>query len=128
VVAANQVVAANPNQVKALNDLWSAMDEQLNREAMNRYMAELIFDFTEDTYPDIKPNSRSSALAMISSLHSFGTDANQVGSADFFNAVAQSDNLGGQSVTASLREGRNIEALIDTGAGVDTQLPADPQP
>jgi len=123
---AKRLVNTYPDQVEACNQYWSEMAQQLNREAMNRYMAELIFDFDTDTYPDLKAHSRSAALAMISSFHSYGTEDSQGGSADFFNAVAQS-NLGGQSVIASLREGRNIEALIDAGAGVDTQIPAAPQ-
>lgn len=125
VVEVNDIVAGFPQQVEQLNQLWSNMAEQINREAKNRYMAELIFQFGPDEYPDLKPNSRSSALAMISSLHSFGTETSPNGTADFFNAVAQ-NTLGGQSVIASLREGRNINAMIDAGVGVDTQLPATP--
>jgi hypothetical protein len=123
---AKRLVNTYPDQVAACNTYWAEMAAQMNREAMNRYLAELIFDFATATYPDLKPYSRSSALAMISSLHGYGTETSQNGAADFFNAVAQT-NLGGQSVIASLREGRNIEALIDAGAGIDTQLPSSPQ-
>jgi len=36
--------------------------------------------------------------------------------------VANLSSLSGQSVIASLREGRNIESLQTAGLGVDTQL------
>ena len=122
-VAVSAIVSAYPDGVAECNQLWSDMAAQLNREAENRYLAELIYDFDSQSYPDIRGNSRSSALALINSLHSIGTDAAENGPADFFNATAQTDNLGGQSVIASLREGRNIAALADAGVGVDTQLP-----
>lgn len=120
------IISANPTQVTECNTLWSSMASQFNTESENRYLAELIFDFVTDSYTDITANSRSAVLALIDNLHSVGTEISANGPADFFRATAQTSNLGGQSVIASLSEGRNIQVLADAGIGVDTQLPSTP--
>lgn len=115
-----------PNEVKECNRLWSEMAEQLNRESMNRWMAELKFNFLTMQFDDLKSNSRSAGLAMIASLHSLALDTTFGGSAIFFEKVSRTNNIGGQSVITSLREGRNREAMLDSGLGVDSQLESKP--
>lgn len=123
---AKRLVVDYPEQVEKCNDYWAQMASQLNTEAKNRYPAELVFDFADPPsaakFRDLKDNSRPSALALISSLQSLGTDAEEGGPAAMFEKIAQNNNLGGQSVTASLREGRNNESLLNAGVGSDTQL------
>lgn len=110
------------DKVAECNRLWGEMSAQLNRESMNRWMAELKFNFATQKFDDLKSYSRSAGLAMISSLHTLALDTTEGGSAIFFEKVSRTENIGGQSVIASLREGRNRESMLDSGLGVDSQL------
>lgn len=113
---------ANATAVSRCNELWGLMCAQLNRESKNRWLAELEFDFVTSSYPDIKANARSAGLALINQLHQLGSDASEGGPGELVEKTAQTTNLGGQSVLASLREARNQQAMWDAGLGIDIQL------
>lgn len=125
---AKLLVVNHPDQVSACNNYWAQMASQLNTEARNRYPAELIFDFADPVstakFQDLKAYSRPAALGMITTLQGLGTDDEEGGPGIMFEKIAQTANLGGQSVIASLREGRNKAALLEAGVGSDTQLEA----
>lgn len=121
---AKRLVTDYPDQVSACNDYWAQMASQLNTEALNRYLAELVFDFDTAEFQDIRANSRPSILSLASSLQSFGKNTSPGGSAMFFEKTAESANLGGQSVIAAIRESSNIRDLENVGVGMDTQLSA----
>jgi hypothetical protein len=101
-----------------LNTNWNSMAEQLIREDINLAAAQI--DFAE-----LQSNSQPATIGLATNLHSIGTDVSPKGPNTFFTAVANTANQGGQAVIASLREGRNIQALERAGIGVDTQLSAD---
>lgn len=67
-------------------------------------------------------NSVSTVLGLTGQLHEIGRDVTEGGAAQFFEAVANTSVLSGQSVIASMREGRNIAALNAVGIQLDTQL------
>lgn len=67
-------------------------------------------------------NSVSVSLGLASRLHDIGLDITEGGAAQFFEAVANTSNLPGQAVIASMREGRNIAVLNAVGIQLDTQL------
>lgn len=71
---------------------------------------------------DYIANSTSVTLSLATGLHQFALEVEPGGVSDFFTATANTQNIGGQAVVASLREGRNIQALGDAGVAVDTQI------
>ena len=64
-------------------------------------------------------------LSIITNFHEIGQDVSPNGQNTFFIAIADTTNIYGQAVIASLREGRNIEALNTAGIELDTQIPID---
>jgi hypothetical protein len=63
-------------------------------------------------------------MSLGSNLHEIGKDIAPQGQAEFFTAIANTQNIYGQAIIASFREGRNIAALDNVGIGTDTQIPA----
>lgn len=102
-----------PTQSSTLNDQWNVLTTQLNLEDTNLTLAGVKFDELQTSRPAI--------LNLGTSLHSIGTDPD---AAPFFQSIANVADDAGQAVIASMREGRNIDALGKSGVGTDTQLPA----
>ena len=92
------------------------MVQQYNREPANWQLAMLEID-------ELLANNRPAIMSIITDLHTIGTDITPQGPSDFFQAVANLETQAGQAVIASLREGRNIENLQNSGIGIDTNLP-----
>jgi hypothetical protein len=93
---------------------WTAMQTQYNREIYNQIKAQLDFSAFES-------NSISAAMTFGVNLHSF---ASQPAASAVLAAVANGSTLSGQSLTATLREGRNIRAMDAVGLATVTQIPA----
>jgi hypothetical protein len=93
------------------------MAEQLTYEITNLALAGV--EFAELT------TSTSALLSIGTNLHEIGTDVGPDGQNTFFTAIADTTNIYGQAVIASLREGRNIEVLNTAGIALDTQIPTD---
>ena len=102
-----------PTQSTTLNDQWTVLVDQLNLEYTSLEQADVNFDDLQTSRPAI--------LNLGTSLHSIGTDPD---AAPFFESIANVADDAGQAVIASMREGRNIDALGKSGVGTDTQLPA----
>lgn len=71
---------------------------------------------------NIVANQQTSSLSLTTRLHDIGLDISQGGPAQFFEQVANTNNVTGQAVIASMREGRNIAVLNAVGITLDTQL------
>lgn len=110
------VVTANPANVASLNSNFSNMAAQLSAEKTNLALAQVNF-------ADITGNSRSAVMGLGSNLQQIGKDIAPQGQAEFFTAIANTQNIYGQAIISSFREGRNIAALNDVGIGIDTQIP-----
>jgi hypothetical protein len=108
-IAVTSVYTAN------LTAAWADMSQQLIREEYNQYLAHVELD-------ELTANSLPTVMSLAGQLHDTGLDITPRDSADFFEATANIENLGGQAVTASLREGRNIVALQSQGLGINTNL------
>jgi subtilisin family serine protease len=93
----------------------------LSNQHINQVSAELDF-------ANLQPNSKSSTMSFASSLHEYGLDESEGGASQYITAVADSTTLGGQSILASLQEGRNLASLNDAGMQLDTQLSDAPSP
>lgn len=111
------IVANNASNVTSLNNSFNVMANQLNAEITNLTLAQVNFG-------DLTANSRSSVMSLGSNLHDIGKDIAPQGQAEFFTAIANTQNIYGQAIIASFREGRNIAALDNVGIGTDTQIPA----
>jgi hypothetical protein len=109
------VVTANPGNVTSLNSNFSNMAAQLSAETVNLTLAQVNF-------ADITGNSRSSVMSLASNLQQIGKDVAPKGQAEFFTAIANTQNIYGQAIESSFREGRNIAALNDAGIGMDSQI------
>jgi len=109
------VVTANPGNVTSLNSNFSNMAAQLSAETVNLALAQVNF-------ADITGNSRSSVMSLASNLQQIGKDVAPQGQAEFFTAIANTQNIYGQAIESSFREGRNIAALNDAGIGMDSQI------
>lgn len=105
------------DQTTAADDAWQVMTNQYDRETMNWELANLEVD-------ELVGNNRAAIMSVITDLHAIGTDVAPGGAAEFFQAVANQATPAGQAVIASMREGRNINALQNAGIGIDTNLPA----
>jgi hypothetical protein len=111
------IVANNSSNVTSLNNSFNVMASQLNAEITNLSLAQVNFG-------DLTANSRSSIMSLGSNLHEIGKDIAPKGQSEFFTAIANTQNIYGQAIIASFREGRNIAALDNVGIVTDTQIPA----
>lgn len=111
------VVSANPANVTSLNSNFSTMAAHLAAEQTNLALAQVNF-------ADITGNNRSAVMGLSSNLQQIGKDVAPQGQAEFFTAIANTQNIYGQAIISSFREGRNIAALNNAGIGTDTQIPA----
>ena len=113
----NLIATANPNARATTNSAFNQMAQQLSTETINLTAAGVDFG-------NLVANSKGSALSVSSSLHEYGKDVADGGAAVFFEAIADTSNLHGQGVIASMREGRNIAVLQAAGLVPDTQVSA----
>lgn len=111
------IVSTYSANATSLNSNFDTIASQLVKEKNNLASAQV-------TYADLTANSRSSLLSLGTSLHEIGTDVSPGGQNEFFTAIADTSNIYGQAIVASLREGRNLEVLDNAGIGADTQIPS----
>lgn len=113
------VAAANAEMANIANQSFNAMASQLSIESTNANLAGI-------DYGNLQANSRSVSMSFATSLHDYGLDTAENSTAWYLEQVANTSNLYGQSVIASMREGRNIRRLNDAGIVLDTQLSSAP--
>jgi hypothetical protein len=113
------LVSTYPTQTATLNTNWTNMGAQVAREKTLQTSANL--DFTA-----LQANSKTSMYSFVQSLPGYGLDTQAGGTAQFIEGVAQLTNFTGQSVVATLREGRNRQALNSAGIGTNAEVPVNP--
>lgn len=119
-IAASQVTLTNQS-----NSATNAIADQLLLNQNNLVIASVnignivIGDWANS---DISANQQSSALSLATRLHDIGLDISEGGSAQFFEQIANVQNVAGQAVIGSMREGRNRSILESVGITADTQL------
>jgi hypothetical protein len=109
------IVSQYPTQCDALNQTWIAVADYVKRNVGNLALAEVDFN-------QLGNNSQSSTMIWAEALHEYGVDISPGGANEIVTALANTATLSGQSVLASLREGRNIQRLNQAGIQLDTQL------
>jgi hypothetical protein len=120
----SNIATAYSNVVVLANDATNACAEQLNLNVINCTVAGInIGNIVNDpANANLVSNSVTTSLGLASQLHDIGLDVSEGGAAQFFEQVANTTNLTGQAVIASMREGRNIAVLNAVGIQLDTQL------
>jgi hypothetical protein len=113
----SNVANNNSTAAASMNTSFSAMAEQLVYEKNNLAQAGVEFDEITQSTPAL--------LSIGTNLHEIGRDVAPQGQNEFFTAIAQTSNIYGQAVIASLREGRNIDVLNTEGIPLNTQIPLD---
>lgn len=114
-LAANQIsilASAYPEVVVTTNQIWNDICERLQQQKTNLDLA--LIDFN-----NLAANSQTSSMAFTASLHNYALDF-QVDT--LLSSLANLASLSGQSVVASLREGRNLASLQNAGIRLDTQI------
>lgn len=111
------IVSLNASNATSLNSNTTTIASQLVLEQNNLASAKVV-------YADLTAGDRSPLLSLASSLHEIGTDITPGGQNDFFTAIADTSNIYGQAIVASLREGRNLALFDNAGIGTDTQIPS----
>lgn len=122
VVLENVSIVANYTDAKTVYDNDQIWTDQIGREYINRQRIDL--DLTAI------PASDQVAISLAQQLPELGKDTSFGGSAMWLERVVNVDSLGGQSVIAAMREGRNLQRLADANiqqdAPIDTQGFAEP--
>jgi hypothetical protein len=113
----SNIAAVNSAAAASLNSNFDLMAAQLAYEITN--LAAAGVEFAELT------TTTTALLSIGTNLHEIGQDVGPDGQNTFFTAVADTSNIYGQAVIASLREGRNIAVLNTAGIALDTQIPLD---
>jgi hypothetical protein len=88
--------------------------DQLGREYLNRQRMDL-------NVQDIRP-SNNVAMSFAESLPTYGTQTYFGGPAMWLERVSNLNSLGGQSVIAAMREGRNLKRLSTAGLQQDAPI------
>jgi hypothetical protein len=109
------ITSTQTSEVGIANQAWGNVIAGLARQQTNQVTAELNFS-------ELVPNNKTSIMSFTTNLHAYGLEVEPGDANQYLAAVANLASLSGQSVIASLREGRNIESLQTAGLGVDTQL------
>jgi len=118
-LAQAQIVSLNntyPVQCQAMNDDFVASANQIRLERTIQGRANL--DFAQ-----LVPNEQNSTYGLIFSLPNYAIDIAPGGMNDFITAIADTTNLPGQAIVASLREGSDQILLSAAGIGTNSDIP-----
>jgi len=111
---ANVDIYNNYQKAKTVYNNEITWQDQLGREYLNRQRIDL--DVTA-----IPPNNNT-AISFAEGLASYGTETEFGGPAMWLERVANTDSLGGQSIIAAMREGRNLKRLSDANLQQDAPI------
>lgn len=75
-------------------------------------------------YANLTANLKSVVSSWTEQLHQYGLDITPGGTSEFITSVANTQNLTGQAIAGSLREGRNLAKLDNGGVGTNAQIPS----
>lgn len=120
----NSIASSYPEQTLQANQGFSSTAGQIELNINNSIAAGIdIGNVVNDiANANLVANSISTALNLAGQLHDIGLDVSTGGTAQFFENIANTENITGQAVIASMREGRNIAVLNAVGIQLDTQL------
>jgi hypothetical protein len=108
---ANVDIYNNYSAAQTVYNNETTWQDQLGREYLNRQRMDL-------NVQDIRP-SNNTAMSFAESLPTYGTQTYFGGPAMWLERVSNLNSLGGQSVIAAMREGRNAKRLSSAGLQQD---------
>jgi len=112
-VASADIYENNP-EAQTVNANDSVWQDQYGREYLNRQRMDLVVG-------DIRPSDQT-AISFAQSLATYGTETDFGGPAMWLERTIDVSSLGGQSVIAAMREGRNASKLSAIGLQTDAPL------
>jgi hypothetical protein len=115
------IASTSSAQVAALNSYFNSMAAQVAQEQNLQSSAQIDF-------ANLIANNSPTVYSLIYSLPTYGTQTEQGGLAQFWEGVANIDTFTGQAVVATLREGKNQQALDTAGIHTSNHVPSDPNP
>lgn len=113
--ALSTIVSVNNSAWGNVTNAWANVVAMMQRQVDNLALAEIDIN-------NLTPNDRSSAMIFAELTHQFGVDVAPNGPNQMLGLMAQTGNVSGQALIASLREGRNIQALGDAGITTVSQI------
>jgi hypothetical protein len=116
---------SNPNQIRYLNEYWNILGKQLAREQRARYTAYAPVPVPKDYFANQYPNT---SYIFLDALASLSKDTRPHMAAQTIEAISNTDNLGGQSMVAKMREERNQARLAQLGVEPDNNIPSAQDP
>jgi hypothetical protein len=108
-------------QVATLNSYFTSMAAQVVQEQTLQAAAQIDF-------ANLIPNNSPTVYSLISSLPTYGRQAESGGLAQFWEGVANINTFTGQAVVATLREGINLALLGNAGVQTNATVPDAPNP
>ena len=111
--------ANTANIITGLNASFSAVGNQLQSEGLKQNEATLVLT-------ELSGNSQASTQTLVLALPSYGLDTTEGGITYVLEQLANTANIYGQSVVASLREGRTKTALNLAGIATANEVESDP--
>lgn len=119
--AANTIVAGlistYPVETATLNSAFNSICQQIETEGENQARAGI--NYNDGAVSDNQTN----VLSFVGNLPQYGLNDAPGGTADFLNTVADTSIIGGQAIVGALREGRNNQALNNTGIVANNRVP-----
>jgi hypothetical protein len=113
--------AAYPTQTTELNNLSNSMAQQVIREDSLQALIQL-------NYANLTANDRNAIYGFLYSLPSYGSQTEVGGVAWFIENMADLSTQAGEAIVATLRQGRNQQALNKAGIYTNTKIPSEPDP
>lgn len=111
------LVSSNTEISSQLNTSWTNIANSLVRQNTNQNKAQVNFYFLK-----LAGTNSSSTMSLANNLHVYGVDVTEGGPNQILTKLANMSTLSGQCIIASLREGRNIQALQPANIQLDSQL------
>lgn len=113
------IQAGSISDTAKLNSAFTAIGTQLAKEANFQKLASINVN-------EMTGNSQASTQTLVFALPSYGLQTEEGGLAQFIEALADKDSAGGQSIVATLREGRNKTVLNESGITSASNISSDP--
>lgn len=107
---------SNAARVANINANWSVFANSLAYQANSLQKAGI-------TEGNVSTAQTPVVMSFVESLHEYGLDTAPGGAVEYLTLVTEPNTLTGQAIRATLREGRNLKLLQDSGIGTDSSIP-----
>ena len=112
----SNLATAYPTQIASVNTDWNSIANTVSNQQRNLVAGTIDYANMVST--------QTAVFSFASSLSQYGLDVSPGGASEYLTSVAQTNNIYGQAIVASLREARNQRALEDNQLRPDNQIPS----